>query len=290
MRYGVYVPNCGAYGSVRDLVDLAACAEAGGWDGFFTWDVLTAGGAPVADAQITLAAVAASTNTVKFGALVTPLGRRRPWKFAREIAALAEISHDRLVVGCSVGSGEDFAPFPGEPRTAAERAARFLDAVELIRQILSGSPVEWTQSDRTARVLGNEPSVVSLQPFLPAPAEAIPLWGGASVQRQLDQKVAPFKRAARMLDGLFPVGNPWDSRGPITLEEFARAIDYAFEGSQPPEGFDLVACGCSRTGKAGASDPARFATEGATWWLEVFPNDATPAQVRPLIAAGPPGP
>jgi len=288
VRYGVYVPNNGSYGSVRDLVELAECTEASGWDGFFTWDTLTAGGTPVADAQITLAAIAASTDVVTFGALVTPLGRRRPWKLAREIAALAELARGRFVMGCSTGSGHDFAPFPGEVQTAAERAARFVDAMEMIRQFLSGSPIEWTQSERSAGVLGEDPTVLSLKPFLPAPVEPVPFWGGASVQRRFEQKLGPFKRAAKMLDGLFPVGDPWDSRQPITLEEFARAVDYTFEGSPPPEGFDLVACGCTLTGQAETSGPGGFANEGATWWLEVFPNDATPAQIRPLIEAGPP--
>jgi alkanesulfonate monooxygenase SsuD/methylene tetrahydromethanopterin reductase-like flavin-dependent oxidoreductase (luciferase family) len=288
LRCGVYIPNHLVFGSPRALVDVAQRVEAAEWDGFFMWDTLTAGGAPVADPQVTLAATAVSTTRIKLGALVTPLARRRPWKVAREIAALAEVSDGRFIMGCSVGSGHDFAPFPGEVRTAAERVARFTDAVELIRLMLSGSPVDWTQSERMARVLGEQPASISVDPFLPAPAEPVPFWGGASVQREREQNVAPFRRAAEMLDGLFPVASPWDGTLPITVEEFARAIDYAFDGAQPPEGFDLVACGSSR-GTRG-SNPRRFAAEGATWWLEVLSAQAAPSEVHALIAGGPPRP
>jgi alkanesulfonate monooxygenase SsuD/methylene tetrahydromethanopterin reductase-like flavin-dependent oxidoreductase (luciferase family) len=288
VQYGIYVSSCGDYASVHDLVDLAQRAEAAGWDGFFMWDILTAAGAPVVDPQITLAAVAASTTTIRLGAMVTPLGRRRPWKVAREIAALAELSRDRLVFGCSAGSGDDFAPFPGEVQTAAERVACFIDAVEVIRQILAGGPVTWTQSEETARALGQRPVSIATAPFLPAPAVPVPFWGGASVQRERPQRVGPFRRAAQMLDGLFPLGAPFDSRQPITIGEFARAVDYAFEGASPPAGFDVVACGHTLYNHATAADTARFEAEGATWWLETFPDDGPPAQMRALLKAGPP--
>jgi alkanesulfonate monooxygenase SsuD/methylene tetrahydromethanopterin reductase-like flavin-dependent oxidoreductase (luciferase family) len=212
VQYGIYVPSFGGYASIRDLVDLAERAEAAGWDGFFMWDILTAGGAPVVDPQITLAAVAASTTTIRFGPMVTPLGRRRPWKVAREIAALAELSRGRLVFGCSVGSGDDFGLFPDEVQTPAERVARFIDAIEVIRQILAGAAVEWTQSEQTARALGQWPISISTEPFLPAPADPVPFWGGASIQRKRPQRVGPFVRAAQTLDGPFPVGESFDSR------------------------------------------------------------------------------
>ena len=38
MRYGLYVPNFGAFGDAHALADLAVEAEEAGWDGLFTWD------------------------------------------------------------------------------------------------------------------------------------------------------------------------------------------------------------------------------------------------------------
>ena len=64
---------------------LSAEAEEAGWDGIFLWDhvrwrepVLE-----VADAWITLAAVATATQTIRLGPMVAPLARRRPVKVAR---------------------------------------------------------------------------------------------------------------------------------------------------------------------------------------------------------------
>jgi alkanesulfonate monooxygenase SsuD/methylene tetrahydromethanopterin reductase-like flavin-dependent oxidoreductase (luciferase family) len=287
VRFGVYLPNLGAFGSPAVLVELAERAEAAGWDGFFVWDTLTAAGAPVADAQVTLGAAAARTSSVTLGSLVTPLGRRRPWKLAREIAALAELSRGRLVVGCSVGSGHDFAPFPGEVQSGGERAARFVDAVELLRLLLSGEPVKWTQSERSAQVLGQPPASVVVDAFLPTPSVPVALWGGASIRRQAKQSAVPLRRVARMLDGLFPLGEPFDSGLPVTVEEFARAVELAFDGGGPPRGFDLVACGHSASGAHSPLDPARFEAEGATWWLESIAGDS-PAEARGVIDAGPP--
>jgi alkanesulfonate monooxygenase SsuD/methylene tetrahydromethanopterin reductase-like flavin-dependent oxidoreductase (luciferase family) len=292
VKYAVYVPNCRGYGSARDLLDFAERTEAAGWDGFFTWDTLTLPGElgnPVVDSTVTLGAIAASTKKIAFGALVTALGRRRPWKLAREYGALSELAGGRVIMGVGVGSGHDFVPFPREVETAAERAALFTDAVELIRQMLSGSRIEWTQSEQTAQALGEEQHKLSLDPFFPAPATPIPLWGGASIQRESDQKIGAFRRAARLLDGLVPVGNPLDSQQPITLDEFSRSVEYAFDGQEPREGFDLVAFGCAVAGNSRSpSDPARFEAEGATWWLEGVQTDGTPEDARRIIDAGPP--
>ncbi len=84
MRYGVWAANFGEYGDPRTLVALAVDAEAAGWDGFFVWDhVLRAETVPIVDPWVALSAIAARTERVRLGTLVTPLPRRRPWKLAR---------------------------------------------------------------------------------------------------------------------------------------------------------------------------------------------------------------
>lgn len=104
LKCAVYLPNFGALGSARTLAQLAAEAEAAGWDGFFIWDHIAR---PIAidmvDPWVALAAIAMRTTTIRIGALVTPLPRRRPWKLARETSSLDHLSGGRLVVG--VGSG-----------------------------------------------------------------------------------------------------------------------------------------------------------------------------------------
>ena len=64
--------------------ELAALAEAHGWDGVFTWDAIAIGSAEVYDPWVLMAAMAMRTERVRLGAIVTPPSRRRPWKLARE--------------------------------------------------------------------------------------------------------------------------------------------------------------------------------------------------------------
>lgn len=50
------------------VAELAAAAEASGWDGFFVWDHLwNRTGEPFADPWVTLAAVAAATDRIAIG-------------------------------------------------------------------------------------------------------------------------------------------------------------------------------------------------------------------------------
>jgi len=106
MRSGLFVPIFDALADPALVARLSAEAEEAGWDGIFLWDhvrwrepVLE-----VADAWITLAAIAAATQTIRLGPMVTPLARRRPVKVARETATLDWLSGGRLTLGVGLGS------------------------------------------------------------------------------------------------------------------------------------------------------------------------------------------
>jgi alkanesulfonate monooxygenase SsuD/methylene tetrahydromethanopterin reductase-like flavin-dependent oxidoreductase (luciferase family) len=106
VRFGLFIPLFDALADPAVVARLAAEAEEAGWDGFFVWDqirwrepVLAVG-----DTQITLAAIAAATERIRLGPLVTPLARRRPVKVARETAALDRLSGGRLTLGVGLGS------------------------------------------------------------------------------------------------------------------------------------------------------------------------------------------
>ena len=105
MRYAVFLPNFGRCGDPRVLVDLAQAAERSGWHGFFLWDHIqwdgsegeaaAPGAVPLVDPWVALAAVAAATESLRLGTMVTPLARRRPWKLARETTTLDHLSGGR---------------------------------------------------------------------------------------------------------------------------------------------------------------------------------------------------
>lgn len=101
MRMGMSVPTFGDFADVRALADLAATAEAGGWDGFFVWDHIRWPWADdLVDAWIAMTAIAIATERIRLGPLVTPLPRRRPAKVAREAVTLDRLSGGRLILGC----------------------------------------------------------------------------------------------------------------------------------------------------------------------------------------------
>src|SRR4051794_15251591 len=126
-RRGIFVAPFDELSEPLLVAELAARAEAAGWDGFFVWDHVEyrAPVEAVADPWVTLAAVATATERVRVGALVTPLARRRPHQLARETVTLDRLSGGRLIFGAGLGSdrtGEfDPARFgeEGDPRARA---------------------------------------------------------------------------------------------------------------------------------------------------------------------------
>ena len=108
VSFAVGLPNVREYADPRLLVELAVAAEAAGWDGVFVWDHIAReedAAIPATDPWIALAAIAARTERVRLGAMVTPLSRRRPWKVARETVALDVLSGGRLTFGVGLGGG-----------------------------------------------------------------------------------------------------------------------------------------------------------------------------------------
>src|SRR4051812_26914331 len=105
-RRGIFVAPFDELSEPALVAELAARAEARGWDGFFVWDHV-AYRAPVravADPWVTLAAVAVATSRVLIGPMVTPVARRRPHQLARETVTLDRLSAGRLVLGVGLGS------------------------------------------------------------------------------------------------------------------------------------------------------------------------------------------
>ncbi len=234
------------------VAQLAVRAEEGGWDGFFVWDHV-AYRDPVralADPWITLAAVAAATERVTIGPLVTPIPRRRPHQLARETVTLDRLSGGRLVLGVGLGSPRtgEFDPErfgeEGDPRARA----RLLDeGLERLTSYWDGE-------------------------FEPRPVQRprIPVWVAATWPNR-----RPLRRAARW-DGLFPVELP----GPEDLAELRAEVEAMREDDGP---FDYVV-----TNPAG-TDPAPWIEAGATWCLSGFGPQPTRAQVQEAIDDGPTG-
>ena len=144
-RRGLFVAPFDALADPRVVGDLAATAEAAGWDGFFVWDHLQYGErvTAIADVWTCCAAVAMRTEKLLFGPMVTPLARRRPQVLARQAASLAVLSGGRFVLGLGLGDDwvGEFSAFGDEPDPKLR--GRMLDeGLEVLTALLSGGPVD----------------------------------------------------------------------------------------------------------------------------------------------------
>jgi alkanesulfonate monooxygenase SsuD/methylene tetrahydromethanopterin reductase-like flavin-dependent oxidoreductase (luciferase family) len=182
-------------------------AEQRGWDGFFLWDHVRyrAPTRAVADVWVTLAAIAAATERIRLGPMVTPLSRRRVQKVARETVTLDLLSRGRLTLGVGLGSDRngELEPF-GEVVDPRERARLLDEGLE-----------------RLAAFWGGE--------FDPAPVQRPrpPVWVAARWPNR-----RPVRRAARW-DGLFPIELP----GPEAVAELTDEVRSQRDSDEP---FDLV--------------------------------------------------
>jgi alkanesulfonate monooxygenase SsuD/methylene tetrahydromethanopterin reductase-like flavin-dependent oxidoreductase (luciferase family) len=121
-RRGLFVAPFDPLADPRVVGDLAAEAEAAGWDGFFVWDHLQYGErvAAIADVWTCCAAAAMRTERLLFGPMVTPLARRRPQVLARQAASLAVLSDGRFVLGR--GLGDDWVASPSRSTPIHQRS------------------------------------------------------------------------------------------------------------------------------------------------------------------------
>ena len=273
MRFGLHLPN---FGEVADepgtLVALAGEAESAGWDGFFLWDHILGDPAwrfPILDPWIVLTAIASATRTIRFGALVTALPRRRPWHLARETATLDVLSGGRLVVGVGLGNPPEaeFEHF-GEDGDTRRRARKLDEGLAILNGLWSGEPFSFEGSEYQIRETV----------FLPTPVQRPrpPVWVAAHWPAR-----PPLRRAARW-DGVFPE-HPQGGR--LSPSELGELIGYVREHRERSEPFDVVMAG--RSSDLASGELNAYADVGLTWWLEaIMPNDPL-AEARQRIAAGP---
>ena len=140
MKFAVCLANFGTYADPRQSVRVAKAAEAAGWHGFFVWDHLAfVWGPPSADPWVTLAAVAAQTESLTLGTALTPLPRRRPQVVAQQVASLAALNGGgRVVLGAGLGGNEkEFTRF-GEDPDPHRRARLLEEGLRLVRELWSG--------------------------------------------------------------------------------------------------------------------------------------------------------
>jgi alkanesulfonate monooxygenase SsuD/methylene tetrahydromethanopterin reductase-like flavin-dependent oxidoreductase (luciferase family) len=292
MRFGIYAPNFGDFSDPHNLLKLARAAETAGWDGFFLWDHLLLNrtvSIPMTDAWVVLAAIAASTKRILLGPMITPVARRRPWKLAREAAALDHLSNGRLILGVGLGSPAEpeFQCF-GEDPDDHVRAEKLDEGLSIVDGLWSGEPVVHRGKHYTVDGVS----------FLPRPVQRprIPIWVAGMLPNR-----APLRRAARW-DGVFALKNPPSglsaasfSRSTfwLTPAELAGVASYVVAHRASGAGaLEVVASGATPGGDhARAKEIASsYQDAGATWWLEWLDDQrGSFSEMLERVESGPPG-
>ena len=266
MRAAIWLPLFDALADPRVVADLAAEAEEAGWDGVFVWDHIRwrEPVEQVADTTVTLAAIAAATEKVRLGPMVTPLARRRPVKLARETASLDQLSGGRLTLGVGLGGdrfGQELSK-TGEEEDDRARARMLDESLEILTQAWSGETV--THDGEYYKVDGIR--------FSPTPVQRprIPVWvAGFAGKRK------PIQRAARY-DGFFPVNLEHIDQLHAAVEE----IRTLREGNTQP--YDIA------VSVEPGTDPAPYEAAGATWWMPEFDPEAIDLHyIRGVVREGP---
>jgi alkanesulfonate monooxygenase SsuD/methylene tetrahydromethanopterin reductase-like flavin-dependent oxidoreductase (luciferase family) len=273
MRSGLFMPLFDALADPALVARLCAEAEEAGWHGVFVWDNLRFREpvVDVADPWITLAAMAAATERIRLGPMVTPLARRRPVKVARETATLDRLSGGRLTLGVGLGSDRFASEYSltGEELDDRRRASMLDESLEILVAAWSGDPVHHRSEHYT----------VDGMRFLPRPVQrpGVPVWLAGYYG-----KPKPVRRAARH-QGFFPI--ELENAGQLAEVVADLAARRREAGRDPTEPYDVVVA------LPPGDDPAPYAASGATWWLVEFPWDAASVdQVRAVIRDGPTAP
>jgi alkanesulfonate monooxygenase SsuD/methylene tetrahydromethanopterin reductase-like flavin-dependent oxidoreductase (luciferase family) len=259
----LYLPPFGPLADPHLLADLAAEAEAAGFEGVFLWDHVLRRREEVVDVLdpwVCLAAIAVATRRVRVGPLVTPITRRRPIKLAREIVSLDLLSRGRLTMGFGLGvdSGGELGRF-GEildPRTRGDRLDEGLHIVEDL--LVTGRSDFRGEHFMTEDVLFGPPCYQQPRP---------PFWfavrGGA---------LRPARRAAKY-EGIIPIE--------MELDQMQRVLDAVAELRGSLDDFDIVVSDTPGIGPH-ATDDEMFAA-GATSITRRVPVGATGDDVRAVI-------
>lgn len=285
MRYGVVVANWSVGADAALLVEFAVEAEDAGWDGVFLADHLifpppgsigeestTTTFMDMPDPWITLAAIAARTSRIVLGTWVTPLARRQPWQFARDVATLDRISGGRVLVGAGLGRRPDHEVF-GSPWDFPTLGRKFDEAVELIDRFWTGETVHF---------VGEHYSVDGAA-LLPTPVQQprVPIVIGGMWPKKV------FLRRGARWDGIVP-HFPGDGIHPepgVPEREVSALLEYYHSLTTTPGEILLPIA------PPNASSEYRdiCAEMGATW---LYSNEGatvlTADDMRRVIAKGPP--
>ncbi|MEZ5383441.1 MAG: LLM class flavin-dependent oxidoreductase [Microthrixaceae bacterium] len=266
MRHGLFVAPFAELADPHLMIEVARAAEAGGWDGLFLWDHVHRDPnevTDISDVWTMLAGIAATTDRLRLGPMVTPLSRRRLSTLIRQTTTLDHLSRGRLTMGIGLGvDGDGELTRFGEVVDARTRAAILDESADLLVEAWTGGRVTHRGTHR----------IVDGVAFQPRPVQrpGIPLWCAARAGA-----LRPVRRSARF-DGLFTIE--------VDAAQLRRAIDEVVSVRGSLEGFDVA------VRVSPLDDPSLLDVPGVTWAIHSYPPDVPGETVLADASAGAPPP
>jgi alkanesulfonate monooxygenase SsuD/methylene tetrahydromethanopterin reductase-like flavin-dependent oxidoreductase (luciferase family) len=195
--------------------------EEHGIDAYYAYDHPEAN----ADCWTALAALAASTSTIRLGTAIDCIYYRSPYLLARQAADVDRISGGRLVLGIGIGDRPDeFAAMGLAYPPARQRQQALDEAILILRGLWSGEPFSFTGDHFTAS---------TTMPFLPPVQEPhVPIIIAGGGEKVTLRQVARFADASNM-------GAHESIGGAYSAEDLARKFgkldEYLAEYGRAPE-------------------------------------------------------
>jgi alkanesulfonate monooxygenase SsuD/methylene tetrahydromethanopterin reductase-like flavin-dependent oxidoreductase (luciferase family) len=266
MKFGFVVP----WGDADDVGELAAEAEAAGWDGLFVWEPVWG-----VDAWISLGLAAVRTSRIRLGTLLTPPSRRRPWELASQVATVDRLSAGRVTLSVGLGALDSGFESFGEQCDRRVRAELMDECLDIVCGLWAGQPFSYDGNHYTVGATDFPTIGHTIQ------QPRVPIWCVGALGREKS-----MERALRW-DGVIPQVLDGGSARQPNLDEVTalRArVGEAITGRD----FDIVI-----EGTVAEHSPAAYASAGATWWIESMWDAMN--EYSPITAAadrlreGPPG-
>jgi probable F420-dependent oxidoreductase len=195
MKFGIAVPNFGAFATREQITEIAVLSEELLYDSLWVSDhvIIPAShkvfGDTFLDPLVTLAHIAGSTNKIELGTSVIILPYRNPLVLAKMVSTLDTLSRGRVILGIGAGWLEEEFKALGVP--FGERGKITDEYIEIMREL-------WTSDDPE---YSGEYARFSDIKFLPKPERKPhpPVWVGGESRKAME-------RAARYGDGWHPFG------------------------------------------------------------------------------------
>jgi probable F420-dependent oxidoreductase len=195
MKFGIAVPNFGAFATREQITDIAVLSEELLYDSLWVSDhvIIPAShkvfGDTFLDPLVTLACIAGSTNKIELGTSVIILPYRNPLVLAKMVSTLDALSRGRVIMGIGAGWLEEEFKALGVP--FGERGKITDEHIEIVRELWTSDNPEYS----------GEYAGFSDIKFRPKPERKPhpPVWVGGESRKAME-------RAVKYGDGWHPFG------------------------------------------------------------------------------------